>query len=182
MKHSSLPPLLKSVLYLAGILVLLLAGALGYRFLAAEPVSTLPTDIREQMEFSPFVISSTSSDYTASNYEYFPTEDGSRSLYFQVTAASGEKIGVTQSVQPQAFNEIPDYKTQFLTNTVQQSTTAQTSNGPIYVGQGVKENNFQIAVMLERGLIVLMRPIDSSQEFDGATWRRLGEAFELEKL
>jgi hypothetical protein len=41
-----------------------------------------------------------------------------------------------------------------------------------------KQNNKQLAVLLERGLIIFMTP---SRELDDATWRQIGDSLEIQK-
>lgn len=169
------------VLVGVGAVLLIIVGAFGYQLLSLTPVSTLPSDIRQKLEFSPLVIPKTADGYEASSYKYSTAEDGTAILSYYITTANHGTVAITQSLQPPAFDEIPDYKSLFLTNTIKQYATVQTSNGTIYLGRAAKQNDRQIAIMLERGLIIFLNPLDAKKELDSQTWRGIGEALEIEK-
>lgn len=164
-----------------GAVLLIAAGAFGYRFMSSTAVSSLPANIRQNLAFSPLVIPKTADEYKASSYKYSTAEDGTDILSYYITTNNDGTVAITQSVQPPAFEEIPDYKSQFLTNTMKQYATVQTSSGTIYLGRAAKQNNRQIAIMLERGLIIFLNPLNASDELDEKAWRGIGEALEIEK-
>lgn len=160
----------------------MLAGALGYRLLTSSaPISSMPGQVRDELTFSPMVIPSSSESFTATSYKFAAVEDGTEILTFVITTNKGP-VTVTEYVQPTEFTEIPEYKTQFLSNVIKQYATVQTSNGALYLGRGAKEkNDRQLAIMLERGLVIFMTPQDATKELDEAAWRQVGDALELEK-
>ena len=98
-------------------------------------------------------------------------------LTFVVVTPNNE-VTVSEYTQPVEFVEITEYKEQFLNNVVQQTSTVQTANGKIYVGKLSEQNNAQLGVMLDHGLIVFLKPNTPLNEVE---WRQLGEAFEIQK-
>lgn len=166
---------------MAGAILLILLGALGYRLLSANTISPLPSDIRQSLTFSPLVVPKDSKTYETTSYKYGTVEDSTPILSFLITSETST-VSVSEYVQPSEFTEIPEYKTQFLSNVIKQYATVQTSNGTLYLGRGVKQNNRQLAVMLEHGLVMFLTPIDSSRELDERAWRSIGETLEIEKI
>lgn len=141
-------------------------------------VNILPKPVRNEITFSPFVLASESTRVSASNYALSKAEDGTQMLTYDIAYEGGE-VTVSQYPQPSQFVEIPEYKDRFLTNVAKQYATVQTANGTIYLGRMEKQDNKQLAVMLERGLIVFMRP---DKELNDATWRAIGDAMEIQRI
>lgn len=159
-------------------IVLILATGLGIWLYVNRDRNPLPKDIRPALTFSPLVIPKDHDTYKTAEYIFNRAEDDTQVLAYTVTTPE-TKVAVSQYSQPIQFSEIPEYKDRFLTNVVQQSEVVQTANGAIYVGSLTKQEGKQIGVMLEKGLIVFMRP---EQTIDAAAWRRLGEALEVQRI
>lgn len=174
-------PLIKALLILLGAGGMMLVGAIGYQLMSSAPTSSMPLTVRDELTFSPLVIPNDSERFTASSYKFATVEDGTKLLTF-IISGQDVTVTVTEYVQPPEFSEIPEYKTQFLSNVIKQNATVQTANGTMYLGRGVKENDRQLAVMLERGLVIFLTPQDASRELSEATWRELGETLEIEKI
>lgn len=136
----------------------------------------LPDTIKNSISFSPVLINQNDKAYITSDYATSRAEDGTLILSYTITLENQTTVALSQYVQPNEFTEITDYRERFLNNVIQQSETVQSAGGVIYLGQLAKQDNQQIGVMLEHGLIVFMRP---SEDLDAATWRRLGETLEV---
>lgn len=164
-----------------GAVALLLLGALLYRSLAGSGPSPIPESISERLTFSPFVIPDDTEDFTATSYKLGGENDDLPVFSYVIRSADGKhSITVSQYTQPAEYSDIPEYKTQFLSNIAKQYATVQTSNGTLYLGRQSKQGNKQLAIMLERGLLVFFAP--TTGDVDEATWRKLGDALELQKI
>lgn len=162
-------------------LLILVAGVIGigvYTY-AARDTNPVPAKLRPQLSFSPFIIPTTSRSYTTSDYKFTTAEDKVEILSYNVHTKDTGTITVSEYTQPQEFSEIPEYKDRFLTNVAKQESTVQTSNGTIYLGRMNVQGNKQLAVMLERGLLVFMSP---DKELSQAQWRSLGDQLEIRKI
>jgi hypothetical protein len=162
------------IIWAIAALVLVGLGA-GIMYFVTRPTNALPSSISRQLSFSPFVLSS-SGKQSASKYQLTKTENGVQSLVFHIKV-SGADVTVTQSVQPSQFVDIPNYKDQFLSNVVNQYSTVQTANGVIYLGRADKQNNHQIGVMVEKGLLVFLNP---TSELSEQTWRSIGNSLTIQ--
>ncbi len=91
----------------------------------------------------------------------------------------GNTVTVSEYSQPPEFTEIPEYKNRFLSNVINQYDTVQTSNGTIYLGRATKQDKKQLALMIERGLLVFMSP---DKDLANAQWRSIGDQFEIQKI
>lgn len=153
-----------------------LIGAYTYSTRATSPI---PAHLRTQLNFSPFVIPTSTSSYTTSDYKFSTAEGKVQILSYIIHAKDGATIAVSEYTQPQEFSEIPEYKDRFLMNIAKQDTTVQTSNGTIYLGRMSAQGNKQLAVMLERGLIVFLSP---DRDLDQVAWRKLGDELNIQKV
>jgi hypothetical protein len=140
-------------------------------------LNPIPMSLRKQLTFSPFVIPSSTKGYSTSSYRFNIAENSVQVLSYKIGLPS-HTVTISEYTQPAQFTEIPDFKTTFLSNAIKQYATVQTSNGVIYLGRLSKQNNAQVGVMLERGLVVFLLP-DSDIEQSG--WRELGDQFEIQK-
>lgn len=156
-------------------LLLIGGGVLLYVNRDRNPI---PDDMRTTIVFSPLVIPIEDELFATKNYTLNRAENNDQILTYTIEFDNKE-ITVSQYTQPTEFVEIPEYKDRFLTNVVQQNEVVQTANGAIYLGQLSKQNNAQLGVMLENGLIVFMRP---NQPLDAAEWRRIGETLQVQKI
>lgn len=161
------------------VVFIIVAGSIAtYRF-ATRETSPLPRDIRFALTFSPFVLPDGTKKYTTSDYKFSTAEDNVQILSYVIHTDEAIAISVSEYTQPQQFTDIPEYKDRFLTNVAKQYDTVQTSNGVIYLGRMTLQNNKQLGVMLEKGLIVFLSP---DKELDKAHWRNLGDQLELQKV
>jgi hypothetical protein len=134
--------------------------------------------IRNDLAFSPLIVTLDNRNYEATDYKLSEVEEGIQLLSF-IVHFEGKSVTVSEYVQPPQFAEIPEYKQRFLDNVIKQYATVQTSNGTIHLGKQQKQNDKQLGIMLERGLVVMFNP---EQDLTQAEWRRLGEQFDIQKI
>lgn len=160
-----------------GLALIGIAALLNYQYLERQ-AARIPASIRQDLVFSPFIITLDNDEYKATEYRLTEVENGVQLLSFFVQF-EGKSVTVSEYIQPPEFTEIPEFRQRFLDNTIKQYATIQTSNGTIFLGKQVKQNDRQLGIMLERGLIVMFNP---EQELTQAEWRRLGEQFDIQKI
>lgn len=162
---------------LASITILVLTTVITAIFLlGTRSNSPIPTDIRDQLTFSPFIMSDT---YKTTDYSFTVAESDLKILSYTISTPGGGTVLLSQYPQPPEFTDIPEYKDRFLSNVVGQYATAPTSNGTIYLGRTATPEKKQLAVMIERGLLVFMKP---DRELTEAQWRNIGERLEILKV
>lgn len=166
------------VLMAVGLLILggAVVGIAKHFSVDANPI---PSDMRPNLTFSPFVIPANSKTYATANYKFSTVENATQLLSFNALLPGGASVAVSEYTQPPQFAEISEYKDRFLTNVAQQYANVQTANGTIYLGRLTKQNNNQLGVMIEKGLLVFLNPDKELQE---AQWRSLGDQLELQKI
>jgi len=142
-----------------------------------KDTNPIPKDLRTNLSFSPLVIPLDSIQINSRDYELSKAEDGAQILSYNLEVKNYEVI-VSEYVQPPEFTDITGYRDRFLTNVIAQHATVQTANGTIYLGTLSQSNGEQIGVMIEKGLMVFMRP---SAELDEMTWRFIGDRFVIVK-
>ena len=175
-RHS--PHRIKSIVIRTVVAVVLTAGLVtGYLYFTRD-TNPIPNDIRQQLTFSPFVVPSGAADITTSNYAYTTAEDQVYVFSF-VVQLPNEKVIISEYIQPPEFTDIPESRERFLTNIAKQYATVPTSNGTIYLGRLSLQDDKQVGILLERGLLVFMNP---DNDLDEATWRRLGDQLEIQKV
>lgn len=159
--------------------LLLIGGVafINYQHLERQ-AARIPEDIREELTFSPFIITLDNEKYKAIDYKVVEVDKGVQLLSF-VVLFEDKRVTVSEYAQPPQFTEIPEFKQRFLDNAIKQNGTVQTANGTIYLGKQVKQADKQLAIILERGLIVLFNP---ENELSQAEWRRLGDQFDIQKI
>ena len=172
----------RRLLRIAGIasvafVVIATVAAANYMYLERQ-AARIPAPIRQDLTFSPLVVTLDNRDYKATNYRLSEVEDGVQLLSF-VVYFEGKSVTVSEYTQPPEFVEITEYKERFLNNIIKQYATVQTANGAIYLGKQTKQNDKQLGIMLERGLVILFNP---EQELTQAEWRRLGDQFDIQKI
>jgi hypothetical protein len=160
------------------IFFIIAAGSIAAFRYATRVVSPLPKDIQSQLTFAPFVVED-SEKYRSNGFKFSKAEDDTQIFSYIVDIQGGPTISFSQYTQPPQFTDIPEYKDRFLTNVAKQYATVATSNGTIYLGRMEKQANKQLAVMIEKGLLVFMAP---DPEMNEAQWRSLGDKLELLKL
>lgn len=172
-------PSKKTIGYLlAGLLVgLAISGYFLFRYITRD-VNPIPARLRSDLNFSAFVIPTDTANYLTSDYKFSYAEDKVQILSYIVRLPSGDTVSISEYPQPQEFTDITEYKDRFLTNIANQYETIPTSNGTIYLGRATKQNNKQLGVMIERGLIVFISP---STDLDTDTWRNIGDRLEIQK-
>lgn len=165
------------LLVAGGIVAILIAGALIWNIFSRD-TNPVPLAMRSQLTFSPFVIPKDNETFSTSDYRLTKAEDDTLILSFTITSADSS-VEVSQYTQPLQFIDIPEYKDRFLTSVLQQSGTVPTANGTVYIGQLNKQDNQPLGVMLDKGLIVFLRPTETLEETE---WRRLGETLSIQKM
>jgi hypothetical protein len=153
----------------------LISGVYWFGFRDRNPI---PTDVQAQLTFSPLIIPEQTSGFTTSNYTFSTVENDLKILSFIITTPTAS-VSVSEYPQPIEFIEIPEYKDRFLTNAINQYSVVPSSNGSIYLGRAVKQDNKQLAIMIERGLLVFMNP---DKELSEAEWRSIGDQLEIQKV
>jgi hypothetical protein len=167
----------KVVIAALSVLLVLAGGFIAYTVWPRD-TGLIPKAVAKELAFSPLVLTGEGTGVFASEFRVTNAEDGSKVLIYQINMPDN-MITVSQYAQPPQFSEIPDYKDRFLTNVANQYTTVQTSNGTIYLGRMAKQDNKQLAVMVERGLLIFMNP---QHDLEPAQWRSIGEQLELQKV
>lgn len=152
------------------IAILAIAASLAGYWYFSQPKASIPNDVRSGLDFTPLVIDQKDTNYSSSEYKSSTAEDNVKILSYVIKTPNGT-VSVSQYVQPPAFTDIPEYKDRFLDNIIKRYATVQTAGGTIYLGRATKQNNKQLGVMLERGLIVFFSPESELSESD---WRKIG--------
>lgn len=167
----------KKVLLWAGV-ILLGIGLVSLGVFIARALSAhqnpLPAEVKKNITFSPLVIGN-SEKLRATNYSLTTVEDGTMLLTYTITT-EGHTVDVSQYPQPSQFTDVPDFKTKFLEDVIQQTASVSSAGGTIYLGQMAKQQNKQMAVMLERGLVLFLLPNETLNETE---WRSIGDSFFL---
>jgi hypothetical protein len=175
----TIPSLTKKVKWTLGATsVVIIALLAGYSYVTLDR-GPIPAELRKDLTFSPFVLTESSRNIKASSYKFDLAEGRVQVLSYILLRADGVTITLSQYTQPPEFTEIPEYKDRFLTNAAKQYGTVQTSNGTIYLGRLIKQDNKQLAVMIERGLLLFMAP---SKDLSDAEWRNIGDQLEVQKV
>lgn len=164
-------------MWVVGVCVVI-GGAFGLYTTLNRDTNPIPVALRTSLEFSPLVIPTTVNTIITSDYKYSPTENPDVSVLSFILQTQDQSITVSEYVQSPEFTDIPEYKNQFLTNVIQQYDTVQTANGTIYLGRLEKQSNEQLAVMLENGLVIFMKP---DSDIDATLWRRIGDQLVVQK-
>jgi hypothetical protein len=169
----------RTVLLLLIILALLGYGCYdAYRYLTRD-TNPIPSQMRSELNFSPFILSTDLKQYTTTDYKFSTAEGKVQILSYVLRTADGTAISVSEYPQPSEFTDIPEYKDRFLTNVIKQYANVQTANGTIYLGRLPKQENRQLGIVLERGLIVFLSP---DKELGEAQWHQLGDSLEIQKV
>lgn len=163
----------------ASIALVLISGVAiaNYQHLQRQ-AARIPSTIRNELTFSPFVLTLDSKTYKATDYKLSEVIDNVQ-LFSFVVSSTHKSATISEYTQPAEFTDIPEYKERFLTNVIKQYATVQTSNGTVYLGRQQKQDNKQLGVMIEKGLIVLLNP---KTELTNSEWRILGEQLEIQKI
>lgn len=171
-----------SITILLSVVALLLLGALMYRAVTGAPPSPIPESIQAELTFSPLIIPEDNEDFTSRSFKLGSENSDAVPVFSYIidTTDGKHSITVSQYTQPAEYSDIPEYKTQFLSNIAKQYATVQSSNGTIYLGRQSKQNNKQLAVMVEKGLLLFFAP--TTGDVDESTWRKLGDTLELQKI
>ena len=168
--------ILKIIIWTLLGLSLAASGFAVYLYLPRD-TNPIPTSLRSQLTFSPFVLPKGTKQYTTTDYKFLTAEDNVRTLSYVIHTTSGT-ISVKEQSQPLEFTEIADYKDRFLNN-MKQYDTIQTSNGIIYLGRLALQNNEQMGIMIEKGLLVFMIP---NKEMATPQWRVLGDQLQIQTM
>ncbi len=169
---------LRTILIYAAILITAIGGVIAYQFLTRSN-NPIPVVLQSKLNFSPFVVSLNSKNYTTTDYKFTNAENNVQVLSYVIHLKNNNSVLMSEYTQPPEFTEIPEYQNRFLTNIANQYDTIQTSNGVIYLGRLTKQNNKQLGVMLEKGLLVLLSP---DKDLGKVEWRQLGDEFVIQKL
>lgn len=160
--------------------LLIVSLVAGYRFAASHTTAgPIPGEIQRKLTFSPFVLSRDAKNFQVSEVRFSTAEGQVNVLSFKITSKNSPAITLSQYPQPEQFSDIPEYKERFLSNVAKQYATVQTAGGTIYLGHMTRQNNQQLGILLEKGLLVFMSP---AKDVDQATWRQLGDQLEIQKI
>lgn len=159
------------------IALIIAALAVGWFMFMPKPNPTLPSNIQSKLNFSPLIIPN-SDKYKSQNFSLEPTETEKQVLVYDLSTPDFS-ITISQYPQPPQFTDIPEYKDRFLSNIIKQTSTVQSSSGVIYLGRQEKNNNHQLGVMMEKGLLIFMNPTNDLTE---SQWRLLADQFEIQKI
>lgn len=161
------------------VLFIIVSGSIAVYRYVTRVVSPLPENISSQLSFSPLIISADSKSFSTSSYKFSTAEDNIQILTFIITTKDNIAVSVSEYVQPPQFTDIPEYRDRFLTNVAKQYATVPTASGTIYLGRMAKQDNKQLAVMIEKGLLIFLTP---EKEMNEAQWRALGNSLELQAI
>lgn len=154
-----------------------LVAIANYEYLQRQ-AARIPESIRTELRFSPYVLPLGTQEYKTTDYKLAEPENNVQLMSYVITSENA-KVTISQYVQPPQFTDIPEYKDRFLSSIVKQYGTVPTANGMIYLGRQEKQSNKQLAIMIERGLIVLMNP---DKDLTDQQWRNIGELLEIQKI
>lgn len=161
------------------IFVLFIALGFGIVFTynyAVNAMNPIPEKIRKQIGFSPLIIRG-GGQFTTTDYELNTAEDKSQQILLYKIKFDDNVISVSESSQPPQFIEIPEYKDRSL-DAANRYDSVPTSNGVIYLCRGKLQNDKQLGIMLEKGLLIFMYP---SKELSKDQWRSVGDNLEIQK-
>lgn len=161
----------------AALSVIAIVAVVNYGRLERD-AARIPAPIRKELTFSPFVLPVESKGFKTTDYRLTNAENNTPLLSYVITSKDVQ-VTISEYPQPPQFTDIPEYKERFLSNVIKQYATVQTANGTIYLGRQEKQNNKQLAIMIERGLIVLMNP---AKDLTDQQWRAIGEQLEIQKI
>ena len=163
---------------IAGVIIAALLVVLGVwlAYTLKPTTHLLPDDISTRINFTPLVITSTNTAPTTDSYKLSTAEEGVLMLSFIIHLGGGRTVTVSEYPQPSQFNDVPDFKEKFLDNVIQKSTSVSTAGGVIILGRMAKQDNKQMAVMLEKGLVVFLVP---STDLSEDEWRSIGDKLSL---
>lgn len=155
-----------------GAALLIVAGIAIGKLLPFGTANPLPESIQSTIDFSVFVVKPDSEDYSMTSIKADTAEDSTKILSYIIEAPFGN-VTVSEYPQPAQFSEIPDFKDKFLNDVMQQTSTVTTTNGPVVIGRMAKQEvNKQIAVLLEKGLVVFFTP---EKTLSDEEWRKLAD-------
>ncbi len=169
----------KLLLGISGVLAvgLLLLGGFWLAHLMQPNNNPVPASIAPQVSFIPLVIPANIKSITTSDYKVSTVEDGTHILTYIMHVANAD-VTVSEYPQPSQFTDVPDFKSKFLDDVIQQTASLSTSSGTIVLGQMAKQQNKQFAVMLEHGLVVFMTP---SESIGQDQWQAIGDTLDTIK-
>lgn len=167
----------KIIIAALAVLILAAIGVGGFLTLTHDN-NPIPPQIRTRLSFSPFILPDGTENYSTTDYRFITAEGNVKILSYLIHLRSGT-ISVREQSQPLEFTEITEYKDRFLNNVAKQYDTVQTANGIIYLGRLARQNDEQMGIILERGLLVFMIP---DKELDASQWRNLGDQLEIQKV
>ncbi len=166
---------------IAVIVALCLLGGIGYVVYAftQQRDNPIPTEVSNALTFSPLILPNYVTDYTTSNYQIGTGENQEQFFTYDIHGPNDTIVSVTESRQPPEFSEVAEYKDRFLTNVVMQTSSISTAGGTLYLGRQARQADKQLAVMLERGLLIFMNP---SRPLDESTWRDIADQLEIQRM
>jgi hypothetical protein len=169
----------RRLIILAGIIVaaFLIAGGFALSQFLKPKDNPVPASVSSQIDYTPLVVPANMEALRTSDYKVSTVEDGTKLLSY-IIHINDATVTVSEYTQPSQFTDVPDFKDKFLENVIQKTTSVSTASGTVILGQQAKQQNRQLAIMLERGLVVLMNP---SKALEQKQWRTIGDALEVIK-
>lgn len=159
--------------------IIVVIGSAITSFLILSHVATpLPSGIEKALTFSPFVPYKNNGDFSVARSTLSRSEDGKQLLAYTLKIPSTSLV-ITQSVEPSQFAEVPEFKTRFLSSVISDSHTVQTASGVIYTGRAAKQNDKQIGIMTEHGLLIFLNP---ARDLSDVEWRSVGDALTVKAI
>ncbi len=169
----------RGLIILAGIAIaaLLVAGGFTLAQVLKPKDNPIPASVSNQLDFTPLVVPANLDTIKTTDYKVSTVEDGTQLLSY-IIHIDDTTVTVSEYTQPSQFSDVTDFKDKFLENVIQKTTSISTASGTIILGQQAKQQNKQLAIMLERGLVVLMNP---SKTLEQKQWRTIGDALDVIK-
>ena len=158
------------------IAAILVAGGFVLAQILKPRPNPMPSSVSSQLEFSPLVVPANVKSPTTSDYKIGKIEEDTVLSY--VIHIDDASVTVSEYQQPSQFSDVPDFKDKFLENVIQKTSSVSTASGTIILGQQAKQKNKQMALMLERGLVIFMNP---SKTLEEKQWRLIGDALDVVK-
>ncbi|NCU37597.1 hypothetical protein EOL96_00845 [Candidatus Saccharibacteria bacterium] len=165
----------KSFIILFSLVFVVAVGAIAV--LTSQSRQLVLDDVLESLDFSPLVVTGSSS-FKPYDYKTSVMGDGVILLTYIIPLDSDRSVTVSEYPQPSQFTDVPDFKEKFLEDVIQQTSSVSSAGGTIILGKMAKQNNQQMAVMLDHGLVVFLVP---STELSERDWRKIGDSLVVQR-
>lgn len=154
-------------------LVLALAAALIYAHTAASPI---PSNVRKQLTFTPFIAASTDA-FAVDQVSHYTYDTSNQTLRFTLQSKATGTLTVSEQPTPPQFIDIDSYYTK-LVDTLNRYSAFDSQFGTVYLTKPSTLPNGQMAIMNADGVLVFVR---SEKDLNDDTWRQIFTTLNLDK-